>query len=298
MNIWQHIEHLVNDKIEHSFVLHPFSASTSVSLTGQGNQTFTLRGNKRKYFLKVNHVSCENMFRAEADGLSYLSALSGFKIPEVIACGVFLNNSFILMECLSLGYSGNIRDFAQLLASLHTCSEKAFGFSDNNFIGLTPQLNHWSESWIDFFVQNRLEFQLKNLKSADSSSILTEKGQLLIDRVADFFISYKPVPALIHGDLWDGNYSFDPAGTPLIYDPACYYADHEAELAMLELFGNPGKAFWQAYQELHPIDIGYSQRRDLYNLYHILNHANLFGGSYYAQAERMIDQLLNQLRFG
>ena len=114
----------------------------------------------------------------------------------------------------------------------------------------------------------------------------------LNQRVAKFFQGYSPVPSLLHGDLWSGNYAADSTGQPVIYDPACYYGDHEADLAMMELFGQPGNEFFSAYNEVFPIDAGYSQRRELYNLYHILNHANLFGGSYSSQAQRMINQLL------
>ena len=113
--------------------------------------------------------------------------------------------------------------------------------------------------------------------------------------LGSFFESYSPEPSLMHGDLWGGNQSADSAGNPVIYDPACYYGDHEADLAMMELFGSPGDRFFSAYREVFPIDNGYSVRRELYNLYHILNHAYLFGGGYNAQARRMVDRLLSQL---
>ena len=119
-----------------------------------------------------------------------------------------------------------------------------------------------------------------------------DAGLRLVAELDRFFADYRPRASLLHGDLWGGNQAADADGNPVIYDPACYYGDHEADLAMMELFGNPGEAFFTAYHEHFPIDAGYRYRRDLYNLYHVLNHANLFGGGYAAQAEKMIGRLL------
>ena len=123
---------------------------------------------------------------------------------------------------------------------------------------------------------------------------MIDAGRRLAEVLDDFFVDYRPRASLLHGDLWGGNQAADAAGNPVIYDPACYYGDHEADLAMMELFGNPGERFFAAYRERFPIDPGYRRRRDLYNLYHVLNHANLFGGGYGAQAGRMIERLLRR----
>ena len=124
---------------------------------------------------------------------------------------------------------------------------------------------------------------------------LYDAGMRLNEQLNHFFINYTPLASLLHGDLWSGNQGADSAGNPVVYDPACYYGDHEADLAMMELFGSPGQRFFDAYDDLFPIDVGYKVRRELYNLYHILNHANLFGASYVLQAKQMIASLLAQV---
>ena len=130
----------------------------------------------------------------------------------------------------------------------------------------------------------------------DLAAKLIDRGIRLTGHLAQFFTTYQPQASLLHGDLWSGNWGFDHVGNPVIYDPACYYGDHEADLAMMELFGNPVARFFARYRECFPIDAGYAERRDLYNLYHLLNHANLFGGGYTSQALQSIDRLLAQLR--
>ena len=122
-------------------------------------------------------------------------------------------------------------------------------------------------------------------------------GQLLIEKDAAFFSDYRPAPSLLHGDLWSGNWAADQRGEPVIFDPACYYGDREADLAMMELFGSPGRAFFGAYNEAYAIDAGYKMRKDFYNLYHILNHANLFGSGYAHQAQDMLESLLATLKW-
>ena len=175
---------------------------------------------------------------------------------------------------------------------MHSYTGEQFGFEIDNTIGTNPQPNTFENDWVEFWRQHRLGFQLSLARENGFGNELFETGMELNQRVAKFFQDYSPVPSLLHGDLWSGNQGADSSGQPVIFDPACYYGDHEADLAMMELFGQPGNEFFSAYNEVFPIDAGYSQRRELYNLYHILNHANLFGGSYASQAQRMINQLL------
>ena len=174
----------------------------------------------------------------------------------------------------------------------HGCKGKAFGFMQDNFIGTTPQPNGWKNTWIDFWGEQRLGFQLRLAAENGYSGQLQSLGEKLLDVLPDFFDGYIPQPSLLHGDLWSGNHAFLADGTPTVFDPASYYGDRECDLAMTELFGGFPASFYDAYRAEWPLHEDYKTRRDLYNLYHILNHANLFGGGYARQAEQMMQSLL------
>ena len=245
------------------------------------------------FFIKFNRKDRLPMFEAEAAGLLEMSAANAIKVPGVICSGTDGNQSYLVLEQLnfSAAGTGSAQQLGQQLAGLHKKTAPRFGWQQNNTIGSTRQVNDWSESWIDFWREQRLGFQLELAKQNGASRSLYQKGQLLIDQLDDFFSDYEPVPSLIHGDLWSGNYGFIENHVPVIFDPAVYYGDREADIAMTELFGGFPSEFYSAYNEAWPLDKGYKQRKTLYNLYHILNHFNLFGGGYAMQAESMIDQL-------
>jgi fructosamine-3-kinase len=188
------------------------------------------------------------------------------------------------MEHLPLGGRADWPAMGRMLATLHRHTGERFGWERDNWIGLAPQKNGWSDDWIGFFRDCRLAPQL-------ARAALEREAQPLIAVLPSFFDGYLPQPSLLHGDLWSGNAGFLRDGSPVIFDPAVYYGDREADLAMTELFGGFPPAFYAAYREAWPLDSGYEQRRDLYNLYHVLNHANLFGGGYVAQARRLIAAL-------
>jgi protein-ribulosamine 3-kinase len=170
-----------------------------------------------------------------------------------------------------------------------------FGFAQNNFIGTTPQPNAWKDNWPDFWREHRLGFQLRLAAQNGYGGQLQSLGEKLSDALPAFFAGYTPQPSLLHGDLWSGNHAYLQDGTPTIFDPATYYGDRECDIAMTELFGGYPADFYAAYRAAYPLDAGYATRRDLYNLYHILNHANLFGGGYARQAEQMMLRLLRNL---
>ncbi len=155
-----------------------------------------------------------------------------------------------------------------------------FGWKRDNTIGSTPQRNGTSSDWVEFFRERRLRTQLDLALRNGFAGRLQERGNVLLDLMGAYFSSYRPVPSLLHGDLWGGNWGVDAAGVPLIFDPAVYYGDREADLAMTRLFGGFGNAFYTAYHSNWPLDQAAGSRRGLYNLYHVLNHANLFGGAY------------------
>ncbi len=177
----------------------------------------------------------------------------------------------------------------------HGRKGKGFGFVQDNFIGTTAQPNAWNNDWIDFWREQRLGFQLRLAAENGYGGQLKNLGEKLLNTLPAFFDGYIPQPSLLHGDLWSGNHAFLADGTPTIFDPASYYGDRECDLAMTELFGGFPADFYTAYRAEWPLHEGYETRRDLYNLYHILNHANLFGGGYVKQAEQMMQRLLLEL---
>ena len=175
--------------------------------------------------------------------------------------------------------------------ALHRRAAPAFGWKRDNTIGATPQVNGWLDDWPAFFAQRRLGCQLDLARRQGAPSRLIEHGERLRAAVPAFFPGYSPRPSLLHGDLWGGNHGYAD-GQPALFDPAVYFGDRETDLAMTELFGGFPASFMAAYRDAWPVDPGYATRKTLYNLYHVLNHFNLFGGGYAGQAQRMTEQLL------
>ena len=167
-----------------------------------------------------------------------------------------------------------------------------FGWHRDNTIGATPQSNAWTDDWARFFAERRLGYQLDLALEQGHSGQLIERGRRLCAPLDALLLDHRPVPSLLHGDLWGGNWAADESGQPVVFDPAIYFGDREADLAMTRLFGGFGRAFYDAYQSAWPLEAGADLRFDLYNLYHVLNHLNLFGGGYRGQAETLIEQLL------
>jgi len=180
------------------------------------------------------------------------------------------------------------------LAALHRHTGKAFGFSQDNFIGSTPQPNCWTDNWVEFFGEQRLGFQL-GLAADNGFGFLQADGRQLMESLNGFFEGYQPEISLLHGDLWAGNQGRLDTGEPVIFDPAVYYGDRETDLAMTSLFGGFGRDFYQAYESAWPLSPGSEARSELYQLYHVLNHANLFGGGYGRDAHGRIRKLLDQV---
>lgn len=244
------------------------------------------------YFLKLNDARYQDVFVAEAVGLAAIAATGTLRVPRVIAHGVADGQSYLVLEHLQLSARGDARLLGEQLAALHRCSAGGYGFDQDNFIGTTPQPNGCKEDWIDFWRERRLGYQLRIAADKGYGGELQRIGERLLDALPSFFAGYTPQPSLLHGDLWGGNHAFLADGTPAIFDPAVYYGDRECDLAMTELFGGYPAEFYSAYRAAWPLDAGYATRRDLYNLYHILNHANLFGGGYVRQGEQMVQRLL------
>lgn len=248
----------------------------------------------RACFVKTNDAGAYDMFEAEAEGLKEMADSEAITVPRPWCWGVAGDVAYLVMDELSLGGRGSVAELGRQLAAMHRHQAARFGWHRDNTIGSTRQENHPDDDWLAFWRQRRLGFQLRLAASRGYGGRLQDKGERVLEGCACLFEGHQVVPSLLHGDLWSGNYGFTRDGRPVIFDPATYYGDREADLAMTELFGGFGADFYAAYREAWPLDSGYAVRKVLYNLYHILNHLNLFGSGYSAQAERMMDQLLSE----
>ena len=244
------------------------------------------------YFLKINHADRIEMFEAEAEALRQLQATHTIRVPTPICTGTADAASYIVLEFLDLRPIVPSYESGRQLARLHQVPGLCFGWTQSNTIGLTPQSNFWTKDWAEFWQGQRIGIQLD---MAHKKGARFRQGDRLLNAIPDLLTNHKPTPALVHGDLWGGNAGMTRSGEPVIFDPALYWGDREVDLAMTELFGGFSPEFYAGYNEVYPIDPGYSSRKDLYNLYHILNHYNLFGGSYAKQADRLIDRLVTQM---
>jgi fructosamine-3-kinase len=282
--IAEHISKATNEK---------FSVEHRQPLGGGSiNQTVCLIDRNRKFFVKTNAAARVAMFEAEAIALQQMFETQTIRVPQPICWGVAASSAYIAMEWIEFGDRQNWDLLAERLAAMHRItSTQGFGWQKQNTIGSTPQINTWTLEWIEFWLEHRLGYQLHLAKRRGFSSRISE--QQLFEIVPQLFKNYQPQPAMVHGDLWSGNFAFSN-GEPVIFDPALYFGDREVDLAMTELFGGFSPQFYQAYDRAFPLDVGYKQRKTLYNLYHILNHFNLFGGGYGQQADRMMEQICRE----
>ena len=243
-------------------------------------------------FLKTGPASSYEMFAAEAEGLSELAQANAVRVPTVIALGEHRDSAFVALEWLRFESIGRAteRRLGEQLAALHRTTNPRYGWHRDNTIGLTLQNNAWSDSWVDFFREHRLGYQLKLAAGNGFTGALQTEGARLLKRLPVFYEHYTPVASLLHGDLWGGNWA-SCDGQPVIFDPAVYYGDRETDLAMTRLFGGFGRAFYAAYESSWPLQPGHRQRSDLYQLYHVLNHLNLFGSAYLGRALALIEGL-------
>lgn len=244
--------------------------------------------NGNSFFLKWNVKSPPKMFETEAKGLELLlSAETELQIPKVL----LFNDHFLVLDWIeeANGTPNNSAfEFGKELAKLHQKSDEKFGLPFDNYIGKLPQSNFRHSNWFDFFALERIEPQIKmGVESGKLNRLVLRQVENLYKQLGRIF----PVeaPALLHGDLWSGNYMFTKTGAA-IFDPAVYFGHREMDLAMTKLFGGFPAEFYKGYEEFFPLEPGFSSRAPLYNLYPILVHANLFGGSYSRQAEDIISR--------
>ena len=261
------------------------------------NDSFRWETNSGPLFIKIAPASRLAMLEAEAAGLGELAQAGAVRVPTVRGLGATAAQSFLALEWIDFGSSSPSSEarLGEQLAWQHRVSAQAFGWHRDNTIGSTEQPNSWSEDWVSFFRERRLRHQLGLALRDGHDGPLQARAMLLLELMGAFFASYRPVPSLLHGDLWGGNWATDASGQPVLFDPAVYFGDREADLAMTRLFGGFGNAFYTAYHATWPLDQAAGTRRTLYNLYHVLNHLHLFGGGYRQQAQSMIDRLLAEL---
>jgi len=294
MPLWSDIAANITAATGKTFVCNNKQASGG----GCINSTFTISDSQQRYFVKLNNAQLIDMFEAEVAGLNQIAASHSIRVPTVICSGISGSQSYLVLQQLDFSH-GDASSHQQLgvdLAQMHRYSADQFGWKQDNTIGSTPQHNKQGSDWIAFWRTQRLAFQLQLARNNGYGGQLQKLGDQLIDSLDYFFTGYSPQASLLHGDLWSGNYAIDSDGCPVIFDPAVYFGDREADIAMTELFGGFNSHFYQAYQEAFPLDDGYQARKTLYNLYHVLNHLNLFGGGYLNQAEAMLERLLTEIR--
>jgi len=284
--MWQAISHQLSDVLG-----KPFKISERETLEGGDiNDCYCIGDGNDRFFLKLNDRDLLVRFETEAESLRILNEAECVQVPQFLHLGTCREKSFLILNYLPTKVLDNDSAYTlgQELAQLHSWGEQAeYGFDLDNYIGLTPQPNKWRRRWCRFFAEQRIAWQLQ---------LCREKGinlgniDTITSRVIDILMHHQPKPSLLHGNLWHGNTAVTVTG-PIIFDPSCYWGDRECDIAMTELFGGFPRSFYDGYQSVWPLGDGYQERKELYNLYHVLNHCNLFGGSYIAQAEHSIEKL-------
>lgn len=263
-------------------------------ISGSGpNQTARLKTNKGSYFVKTNRNKDASIFELEEQGLNLLRKNTSLNVPAVLASGTFEEDNFLLMEWIHSGtrQKGFFEDLGMGIAELHSATRPNFGLEKDNYISVLPQSNQSANAWPDFYIHQRLAPQLK---LAFDKGMVGRDFLMRFDRLAVVFHEIFPSeqPALLHGDLWSGNFMSDQNGNPVLIDPAVYYGNREMDLAFSHLFGGFDAHFYRAYEETFPLEAGFSERMPLYQLYPLLVHLNLFGKSYLSS----IDQILNRFK--
>jgi len=291
LNIQSHVQEVIGKTIN---FLHKSPVNG-----GDSHSAFhiTDKNTEHSLFIKVNHKNYHPVFIAEFDSLHAISLTQSILTPQVICHGRSGQYSYLVMEYLHLSSSGDEYALGQKLAEFHQTSIQkktphAFGFDQDNYIGLTLQKNIWTTNWRDFWIEQRLKPQLQLAYQNNFGYELETLQSSLLQASEIILANHFPEASLVHGDLWNGNKAYYEQ-VPIIFDPASYYADREVDIAMTYLFGGFSNEFYQGYNNTWPLNAGYSQRQTLYNLYHMLNHLNLFGSGYLPRVKQMISQIIN-----
>jgi len=262
---------------------------------GDINQAALISSGNTRWFLKYHQNAPVGLFAAEAQALMEISQQDCIRVPTPVTHGQNGKTAWLLLEYLELGPDGPHASLGEQLAAMHAVTYPQHGWSRDNYIGTTLQRNTCNADWSVFWRDNRLKPQLEMARTAGYGRSLLNNGERLLDCIDQLMDGHQPAASLLHGDLWAGNKAFTAAGQAVIFDPASYYGDRETDIAMTELFGGFGVDFYAAYRAHRALPEGYHVRRDLYNLYHMLNHLNLFGAGWSSRCEQLIGSLLAQI---
>jgi protein-ribulosamine 3-kinase len=265
---------------------------------GSISRTLRVDSDRGPLLLKLESDERADMLRAENESLDALRRTGALAVPAVLACGVADASAYLALEWIEFGAKTEQaeRALGRGLAELHRSTAADYGWHRDNYIGRTPQRNDRGDDWARFFRDMRLGPQLDLARRNALPVEAVTLGATLLGDIERLLEHHAPVPSLLHGDLWSGNWGAARNGVPYLYDPAVYFGDREADLAMTRLFGGFGPAFYRAYEAQWPLPPGFERRVDLYNLYHVLNHFNLFGGAYAGQAAGMLRRLVSSRR--
>lgn len=256
---------------------------------GDISAAWSVDTNGGRVFVKTGPRAASGMFSAEAAGLQELAGAGALRVPRVLTAGVTETDAYVALEWLDLQSPDAASDrlLGKQLAEMHRATAEKHGWHRDNTIGSTPQVNRQDDNWTSFFSDCRIHYQVELAARNGFGGRLQRLGEELLAFLPALFAEHAPQPSLLHGDLWSGNYAVT-AGNPVIFDPAVYYGDRETDLAMTRLFGGFGSGFYAAYEDAWPLPAGHERRLAVYQLYHVLNHLNLFGGGYLARAEALI----------
>lgn len=278
--MWHFISEQISECIQQDFICDDIREVNA----GDSHKAYKISDGKQRFFVKTNEKVHRPNFEAEAEGLEHFSNTHLFKVPKVICSGVVSDHSFLVLEHIAMtrGNEQGWFHYGQALAELHkTHTQNMYGWQEDNFVGLTLQSNLWQKKWSCFFAEQRIGFMLQ---------LLSEKGYIsiniddVVDAIKSLLSGHNPTASMLHGDLWQGNTGFHN-NQPVLYDPALYFGDRETDLAMTELFNRFPESFYQGYEDVWPLETDYQYRKPIYQLYHVLNHALLFGGHYLDSAK-------------
>ncbi|HEX6792749.1 MAG TPA: fructosamine kinase family protein [Casimicrobiaceae bacterium] len=268
-----------------------------IGATGWGD-AWSVAQRGRHHFVKVAHENRADMLDCEADGLRAIASTKTVRVPSVIAFGAHDHQTYLVVEWLDMTAAIDDIATARALAQMHRAAPPSgpegqrFGWHRDNWIGGTAQANAWSDDWCTFFRDRRLAPQLALAEANGFRGSVQHDGERLLARLPSLLRTRDAQASLVHGDLWSGNAATLADGEPVVFDPAVYVGDREVDIAMAELFGGFGHEFVQAYRAEWPLDAGYPLRRDVYNLYHLLNHLNLFGAGYRPRVELALARIV------
>ena len=256
---------------------------------GDINQVYHCITKKNQFVVKANYSKkYPEMFEKEKKGLELLTK-SSFIIPKVFSSGNLKQLNYIVLEYIKPGKDINWKKFGENLASLHQITNNEFGLDHNNYIGSIEQINSYEKNWFDFYANKRL---ILLMELARNKNLLNSKDCNKIERICNFLNDIIPnsVPSLIHGDLWTGNIMSSENSLPVLIDPAVYFGHPEIDWAMLDLFGNFPQISFDTYNEIKPLELGFQDRKDIYQLYPLLVHLVLFGSGYYSNVMRIVQK--------